>query len=169
MYADDTSAIISAENAIELQDKCNEEFGKVLGWFQANKLALNLKKTKFMVFSNGLRPSPRINLSVNILNSTVSLDQVPNQAEHTIRLLGFWFNEKLTINDHFMKVKAKISRFLFFMRGVRKSLSLEARKLLYFAHIHSHLMYCIPLFILSNQTELDKLLKLQKKSIADHL
>ena len=51
------------------------------------------------------------------------------------------------------------------MRHVRKSLSLEARKLLYFAHIHSHLMYCIPLYILSNQMEFDKLLKLQKKAL----
>ena len=51
------------------------------------------------------------------------------------------------------------------MKRVRKSLSLEARKLLYFAHIHSQLMYCIPLYILSNQTELDKLLKLQKKAL----
>ena len=118
-----------------------------------------------MVFSSGLRPSPRINLSANFLNSSVSLDQVPNKSEHTVRLLGFWFNEKLTINDHFLKVASKISRFLFFMRRVRKSLSLEARKLLYFAHIHSHLMYCIPLYILSNQVELDKLLKLQKKAL----
>ena len=50
LYADDTSAIISAENATELQDKCNEEFGKVLGWFQANKLALNLKKLSLWYF-----------------------------------------------------------------------------------------------------------------------
>ena len=118
-----------------------------------------------MVFSSGLRTSPRINLSANFLNSSVSLDQVPNKSEHTVRLLGFRFNEKLTINDHFLKVASKISRFLFFMRRVRKSLSLEARKLLYFAHIHSHLMYCIPLYILSNQVELDKLLKLQKKAL----
>ena len=59
IYADDTSAIISAENATELQERCNEEFGKVLDWFQANKLALNLKKrTKFKVFSNRVRPIP---------------------------------------------------------------------------------------------------------------
>ena len=105
LYADDMSAIISAENATELQDRCNEELGKVLHWFQANKLALNLKKTKFMVFSNGVRPSPRINLSTNLLNASIPIDQVPNQTEQTIRLLGFWFNEELTINDHFMKVK----------------------------------------------------------------
>ena len=51
------------------------------------------------------------------------------------------------------------------MKRVRKSLSIEARKLLYFAHIHSQVTYCIPLYILSNQTELDKLLKLQKKAL----
>ena len=36
------STMKNAENATEIQEKCNEEFGKVLGRFHANKLALNL-------------------------------------------------------------------------------------------------------------------------------
>ena len=89
---------------LKMPQSCEISVTKNLGWFQANKLALRLKRSKLTVFSSGLRLSPRINLCANFLNSSVSLDQVQNQSEHTICLLGFWFNEKLTINDHFLKV-----------------------------------------------------------------
>ena len=51
------------------------------------------------------------------------------------------------------------------MSRVKRSISLEARKLLYFAHIHSHLTYCLPLFTLATKTDLSKLIRLQKKSL----
>ena len=89
---------------LKMPQSCKISVTKNLGWFQANKLTLRLKRLKLTVFSSGLRLSPRINLWAYFLNSSVSLDQVENQSEHTICLLGFWFNEKLTINDHFLKV-----------------------------------------------------------------
>ena len=37
--------------------------------------------------------------------------------------------------------------------------------MLYFAHVHSHLIYCLLLYTLATKTELSKLIKLQKKAL----
>ena len=54
---------------------------------------------------------------------------------------------------------------LFYLNRIKNILNLESRKLLYFSHVHSHLIYCLPLLILANKTEFRKLLKLQKKAL----
>ena len=52
MYADDTNTIIliSDKNLIQLENTINDELIKVNNWLKANKLLLNVNKTKYMLF-----------------------------------------------------------------------------------------------------------------------
>ena len=50
MYADDTSLMYKAKNASDLQIQLESCLCKVADWFKANKLTLNVDKTKFMIF-----------------------------------------------------------------------------------------------------------------------
>ena len=50
MYADDTSLMYKARNECELQNQLNSCLNKVAKYFDANKLNLNVDKTKFMIF-----------------------------------------------------------------------------------------------------------------------
>ena len=50
LFADDTNVFLSHKDADCLANILNTELNKLLIWFKANKLSLNLKKTKFMVF-----------------------------------------------------------------------------------------------------------------------
>ena len=54
---------------------------------------------------------------------------------------------------------------MFFLSRVKHFLSLDARKLLYFSHVHSHLTYCLPLLTLVQKTDLNALCTLQRKAI----
>ena len=49
-FADDTNVFLSHKDADCLANILNTELNKLSIWFRANKLSLNLKKTKFMVF-----------------------------------------------------------------------------------------------------------------------
>ena len=49
MYADDTSFMYKAMNECQLQNQLNSCLNKVAKWFDANKLTLNVDKTKFIV------------------------------------------------------------------------------------------------------------------------
>jgi hypothetical protein len=46
MFADDTLALKSGENIVNLIDMVNKEINKMALWFKANKLAVNKTKTK---------------------------------------------------------------------------------------------------------------------------
>ena len=51
LFADDTTFQVSGIELNQLFDLANTELKKSAVWFEANKLTLNVKKTKFMVFS----------------------------------------------------------------------------------------------------------------------
>ena len=50
LFADDTNVFLSHKDLNYLSDMLNLEMVKLSIWFKANKLSLNLKNTKFMVF-----------------------------------------------------------------------------------------------------------------------
>ena len=49
MCADDTSLMYKGRNKCELQNQLNSCLNKVAKWFDANKLTLNVDKTKIMI------------------------------------------------------------------------------------------------------------------------
>ncbi len=50
LYADDTALLVRGKDPIELQEKLNLELANVSRWFDANKLSMNISKTKLMHF-----------------------------------------------------------------------------------------------------------------------
>ena len=50
MFADDTNLFISDENIGELFQQINNELKSVSTWFKANKLSINIDKTKWTTF-----------------------------------------------------------------------------------------------------------------------
>ena len=50
LFADDTTFQISSNNIANLYKIANEEIAKASVWFKANKLTLNISKTKYMLF-----------------------------------------------------------------------------------------------------------------------
>ena len=50
LYADDTAICVSDSDPTRLQDKLMDQLLTVKGWYQCNKLSLNLDKTKVMIF-----------------------------------------------------------------------------------------------------------------------
>ena len=52
LFADDTTFQVSGVDLDQLFAHANSELDKTTTWFKANKLTLNVKKTKFMLFSD---------------------------------------------------------------------------------------------------------------------
>ena len=51
LFADDTTFQLSGPDIDFLFERANAELNKISEWFKANKLTLNVKKTKFMMFA----------------------------------------------------------------------------------------------------------------------
>ena len=50
LFADDTACLASGPNLLELINYVNTELNKIAIWFQANKIAINADKTKYIIF-----------------------------------------------------------------------------------------------------------------------
>ena len=61
LFADDTSLTASAKNIDELLFQINTELPNIYDWLCANKLTLNLRKTKYLIFQ------PRQKVDYNLL------------------------------------------------------------------------------------------------------
>ena len=64
MYADDTTLFCNIDNNVT-EDVINRGLLKVYEWLGANKLLLNVAKTKFMVFHSSNRLGRYPNLLIN--------------------------------------------------------------------------------------------------------
>ena len=50
LFADDTSIYFESDNLLTLQKIVNRELRKVRKWLEANRLALNIGKTNYVIF-----------------------------------------------------------------------------------------------------------------------
>ena len=86
----------------------------------------------------------------------------PNPA---FKILGVWLDENLTFDFHISVTSKKISKALFSLKKVRHILSLNALKSLYYALIHPHFLYCLPVYCSSSSRNINLLFQLQKRCV----
>ena len=84
LFADDTNVFVSHKDLIYLSDML--EMNKLSIWFKANKLSLNLKKTKFIVFK------PRQKRT--ICNIQISIDNKNIVEVKETNFLGVFLDKK---------------------------------------------------------------------------
>ena len=96
MYEDDSTLYTSATTVIKMTAKLNKELLLVSEWVARNKLVLNIKKTKSIVFgtNHSLTPKPQPNLVLN----NVEIDQV-----EVTKLLGVTLECKLSWSNMLMQ------------------------------------------------------------------
>ena len=166
IYADDSTFLMSDCNDKDLEAKVTTELSTLNEWFAANKFSLNLKKSNFMVFSPSLNKSPRLNLNIPTIDTPVNIEQIPKtDGDQSFKLLGIQVDERLNLKNHISNICKSLNRSLFFLSRVKHFLPLYCRKQLYFAHIHSILIYCLPLLSMAYKTDLNRLEKLQRKAV----
>ena len=55
LFADDTSIYFDSNNLVYLQKIVNRELKKIKKWLEANRLALNIDKTNYVIFHSPAR------------------------------------------------------------------------------------------------------------------
>ena len=159
LFADDTTVYKSHKNIHYLKYCVESDMMNLSNWFKANKLTLNLNKSVCMIFE----PKP------NKQKFSVTIDNQQLQTVRETKLLGIWIDDKLSWSTHVNKVILKVKRNLHLLRSCRNMLDLPTKRIIYFAHIQSHLTYCISIWgnLVSDGT-LQKLQKVQDKCIISY-
>ena len=165
LYADDTTLLARDKDIFTLTNKMNKEMEKVIGWFSANKLTLNVAKTKVILFSNKKKQQdtcPDVFLRDN-QNKKVKIERVSHSE--SVRLLGVYFDPGLSFKHFFDKICNRLASSLFVLRKLKNVIDFETLKLIYFAFFHSHLEFASFFLYCTGKGVRKKIEGLQKQAI----
>ena len=165
LYADDTnllSPLCSFSTSTSLKDiqteqlseNINKELDNILEWLNTNKLSLNVKKTKFMIFHYRQRKIDNL-----IPNLKINSEPIERVAE--FNFLGLTIDEHLNWSPHIQKVSNKISRTLGIMNRLKRFLPTNVLRLIYNSLILPYFQYSI----LTWGFKVGRLEKLQKRAV----
>ena len=116
-------------------------------------MCINHTKTKVL----------NINFSSNLLMPISAFDNVS-----VIKVLGLYFNEKLTWTDHFNFVIRKASSRLYVLRTLKNLLNHDKMVMIFYALIQSILDYASPIFLNANVYLDSKFVSLCKRQAPLH-
>ena len=157
LFADDSNFFISGTNLKEMTNTINTEMEEILTWLKANKLSLNVKKTKIMLF-NCPKNIKDTGACPKLYIANVALEQVDH-----IKFLGVMLDNNLTFKKHVQYIGAKISKNIGILTKARKYLNKDTLITLYYSFIYPYLNYANIVWGSSNKTTLVPLVKLQKR------
>lgn len=156
LFADDTNAIISADNIEELNNSVQTTIIAFHSWFVSNHLRLNTDKTNIMLFKATTRNNDTLLISLNgaIIES---VDQV--------KFLGIHLDSSLNWKAELTAIENSISSACYALRSLRDEVSKKHLLSVYYALIESRLRYSIKLWGNSYKYNINKAFVCQKRAI----
>ena len=133
-----------------------QEFSHIVDWLNANKLSLNLNKTKLLIFDNKVSNTENISLT---LNNT----RVP--ASRHAKFLGTIIDCKLSWKEHISSVCSKIARINGVLNNLKHFLPQTTLLLLYNALILPHVNYNLLVWGNAKKDYLQSIYLMQKRAV----
>ena len=133
-YADDVTLVIpfNSSSPIDISDMINEEVDNFSSWCSSNKLTLNSAKSKYLLITR--RPI--------VLENSLDIQRVSS-----IRLLGVYFNDKLSWDNHVDHLRVTCSHRLHILRKLNSLISINDLHVVYSSLVRSMMDYACPLFV----------------------
>ena len=156
LFADDSNLFYTGHDLDKLTKSINDELESVLFWLEVNKLSLNVSKTHYITFST--RNSWVNDITIRI--RTITIDRV----KHT-KFLGILIDEKLNWKAHINYISKKLSKSSGILLKARKLLPNQCLKTLYYTFAYPYLTYCIHVWGSACVTNLDPIIKIQKRLV----
>ena len=140
LFADDTTIYMGHRNLNYLKWCMEQDLIKIRDWFLTNKLTLNLKKSCLVLFKKSKKTE-----SIPIQFHDI---EIPRNTR--VKFLGIWLDENLDWTFHCNAILKKIKKNKHLLKMGQNYLTQHALKLIYHAHVQSHVQY--GLLIWGNQS-----------------
>ena len=155
-FADDTSVFLVGTEYTKLIELLNAKFERVSCWLNANGLAVNVKKTHYMVFRRA---------RIKAVGLPVVMQRNVIECVTRTKFLGVMIDNKLKRNDHITCVKSKISKTIELFYKVRQYLGRKALVNLYYSLVFPYLIYCNEIWYIASSFHLDLIIKIKKRCV----
>ena len=147
LYADDTVIYQSGVNGFEAADILQTDMDKFSIWCNENKLTVNAKKTKLMIFAQ------------HFINNT-SIQIVP-----TFKYLGLLLDSTLSFNSHIASLIRLISYKMSLLAKLKKYLNNNVALLIYKTMLLPYFDYADIIFHKAKSADLGKIQRLQNRCL----
>lgn len=155
LFADDSTILTSNDDIESLVSQSCDIYTKFSVWFADNRLALNSKKTKFMLFSLCKLEAPKVlNFDVHTVENVLS-----------VRYLGFILDTKLRWHEHILHVNDKVAKGIGLLKFCKSFLPQKCLLSMYYAFVYPYLIYGLEHWGCASKTLLINTTVLQKKCI----
>jgi hypothetical protein len=168
LFADDTSLFYSHKNKNEATDILNTELSKISQWLAANKLSLNVGKSKLLIFTNQKS------------NTQIDEDNLENHENSGIKLfmngerlkevefakyLGVLIDNKLKWTNQIDAINLKLSKGNGLLAKIRHFVPNSVIRTLFFSFIHPHTDYNLLNWGMASFTSLESIANKIKKAV----
>ena len=157
LFADDTCLNINADSLSNLELIINSELKKISEWVNANQLTINPAK------SNALLVPPKLNRESN--NITVAINSTPIEVVKEAKYLELIIDNKLTFGSLIDYLESKLSRAVGIISKLKHIFPSSVLIKLYYASLHSNLLYGLLIWHNTYSTYTNKISRLQNKTI----
>jgi hypothetical protein len=162
LFADDCTFQLSSSDPDYLIHKANAELSKAQTWFQANKLTLNIKKTKYILFKNK-------GVHAHFHDLRIGDDLIERVGDSckdkAYRFLGHWVDENLTWKIHLEKLQSKLISANYALNTAKDSVPFRIRKSIYRSLFESHLHFGSIIYGSAHPSILSSITNLQKRAV----
>ena len=156
-FADDTTLYIKHRKQSLIRFALDYDLRTLQDWFRANKLTLNVGKSVCILFDK-TNTADQLNLSING-------ETIP-QVSYT-KFLGMWIDQNLNWKEHIGRLIIKLSKNSNLLKMSKNFLTPTTQKIVYYAHIHSNLIYGLGVWgNMSPQCSLNKLQAIQNTCVS---
>ena len=155
LFADDTNIYYESTDLKELEKTVNQELKLLSQWLNVNRLALNVKKTNFVIFRSN-RKAANYNV-VLILNRKALAQKVH------VKYLGILMDQHLSWKYQISHISKKVSRGVGILSKLRHFLDSKLLRNIYYCLVYSYLNYGVLAWGSACPTVTNILLTLQKK------
>ena len=155
-FADDTCITFSAKKIKSLETVLNYDLKIVSDWLNANRLSLNVKKSKLIMFKSKRKViSPE--------SFSIKLNGFKLEPTENVKYLGLHLDQNLSFDYHINQLSKKLSRSNGILSKLRHYTSKETLISVYYSLFYSHLLYGCPVWSLTTLYNRNYISILQKK------
>lgn len=159
LYTDDTAFYLSDKNPIKLSQYLTESATDFQNWCELNRLTLNHKKCKSLVFAPKRQyKNLKAQLSVNIGNMTI-------EKVSEFKYLGTILDHSLNFESHIKAIRRKITSRMYTLRKIHWTLRTKDALTLYRSSILPYFDQGLLYYHSANAGPLKGLQSLQNKSL----
>lgn len=168
LFADDTTFSKSNNNLNDLIADSNLELDKAKNWFRANKLALNVSKTKYMIFRPHKKPFDPELCTLKIGGEKI--ERIGRDCNTKFfKFVGVLIDDELKWDKHINYVENKIASSVYALSQTKKLFPTTTLKTIYNSLAKPHIEYGLIVWGAAKDEHITKIHNLQKKAVRNVL